>query len=71
MLYQLESVKSQSSSLLCVEPIATLSKGTFVIWVSKEKWQWKHWIPVTTVLLIHGVNLGELFQCSESQVNHL
>lgn len=71
MLYQLESVKSQSSSLLCVVPIATLSKGTFVIWVSQENWQWKHWIPVTAVLLIHGVNLGELFQCSESQVNHL
>lgn len=71
MPYQLESVKSQSSSFLRLEPIATLSKGTFVIWVSKEKRQWKHWITVTMVLLIHGVNLGELFQCSESQVNHL
>lgn len=46
MLYQLDSVKSQSSSFLCVEPIATLSKGTFVLWVSKEKWQWNLWIPV-------------------------
>lgn len=43
----------------------------FVIWVSKEKWQWNHWIPVAVVLLIHSVNLRELFQCSESQVHHL
>jgi len=42
MLYQQESVKSQSSSFPHVDSVVTLRKGSFVFWVSKEKWQWNH-----------------------------